>query len=49
MNDLLHIRLPKKLKDELDRLVEDGYFSTQAEAIKEGLRHIILKYKDEDS
>ncbi|RMG27462.1 MAG: ribbon-helix-helix protein, CopG family [Methanobacteriota archaeon] len=46
-DQLIHLRVPKKLKEELDRLVKEGYFSTQSEVIKEGIRHLILKYKNE--
>lgn len=46
-DQLIHIRIPPKLKVELDKLIEEGYFSTQSEVIKEGLRSTILKYKDE--
>lgn len=48
MDDLLlHIRVSKKLKQQLQVLIDSGYFNNQAEVVREGLREVLMKYKDE--
>ena len=48
MDDLLlHIRVSKKLKQQLQVLIDSGYFNNQAEVVREGLREVLMKYKEE--
>jgi len=47
MKDLLHIRVGKKIKDQMQRLIDDGLFSNQAEIAREGIRNLLLKYSSE--
>ena len=48
MNDLLlHIRVSKKIKEQLQFLIDEGYFNNQAEVVREGIRNTILRYKEE--
>ncbi len=47
MDTLLHVRVGKELKKQIDKLVEAGIFSNQAEVVREALRALILKYNDE--
>ncbi|MFH1064421.1 MAG: hypothetical protein V1729_05045 [Candidatus Woesearchaeota archaeon] len=48
MDDLLlHIRVNKKLKKQMQVLIEEGYFNNQAEVVREGIRSTILRYKEE--
>ncbi len=44
---LLHIRVSKKLKNQMQVLIDSGYFNNQAEVVREGIRHTLIKYKDE--
>ena len=46
MADLLHIRVGKELKKEMQRLIDKGLFSNQAEITREGIRDLLLKYKE---
>lgn len=43
--DLVHIRVGDKLKKEIQRLIDEGIFDNQAEATREALRDLVLKYK----
>lgn len=43
--DLLHIRIGKGLKKELQKLIDDGIFDNQAEITREAIRDLILKYR----
>jgi Arc/MetJ-type ribon-helix-helix transcriptional regulator len=47
MSKLIHIRVGKELKKQMDALIEKGYFSNQAELAREGIRKVLLAYKDE--
>ena len=48
MDDLLlHIRVNKKVKEQMQVLIESGYFNNQAEVVREGIRSTLLRYKDE--
>jgi len=47
MSNLIHIRVGKELKKQMDSLIEKGYFSNQAELTREGIRKVLLVYKDE--
>jgi len=44
---LIHIRVGKEMKKEMQKLIERGLFSNQAEITREGIRSILLKYKKE--
>jgi|TARA_Y100000310_G_scaffold263034_1_gene272915 Arc/MetJ-type ribon-helix-helix transcriptional regulator len=47
MTDLIHIRVGKKIRQEIEKLIDDGLFSNQSEITREALRTLILKYKEE--
>ena len=47
MSKLLHIRVGRDLKKRMQILIDKGIFSNQAEIVREGLREILLKYKEE--
>lgn len=47
MANLLHIRIGKGLKKKMEVLIDKGMFSNQAELIREGLREVLIKYKEE--
>ncbi|MBR9699943.1 hypothetical protein GOV09_05790 [Candidatus Woesearchaeota archaeon] len=46
-SDLLHIRVGKEMKKQIQKLIEIGLFSTEAEIAREGIRSILLKYLKE--
>jgi Arc/MetJ-type ribon-helix-helix transcriptional regulator len=41
----VNIRTTEFLVNELDRIVKDGYFRSRSEALNEGIRLIIRRYK----
>lgn len=43
---LLHIRIGKELKKQVQKLIDVGLFSNQAEVARESIRDLLLKYKD---
>ncbi|MFC1705087.1 type II toxin-antitoxin system ParD family antitoxin [Nanoarchaeota archaeon] len=43
---MIHIRVGKELKKQMQELVDSGLFSNQAEIAREGIREILLKYKN---
>ncbi|MBW2980864.1 hypothetical protein KY360_05600 [Candidatus Woesearchaeota archaeon] len=45
MADLMHIRVGRELKKQMQELIDSGLFSNQAEIAREGIREILLKYK----
>ena len=48
MDDLLlHIRVSKKIKKQMQTLIDEGYFNNQAEIVREGIRGTLLRYKEE--
>lgn len=47
MDKLLHTRISKKVLDKLQILIDEGLYNNQAEIIREGVRDILLKYKEE--
>lgn len=47
MDKLLHIRVSKKLLDKLQLLIDDGLYNNQAEIVREGLRNLLMKYREE--
>ncbi len=44
MQDLIHIRVGKELKKQMQDLIDSGLFSNQAEIAREGIREILFKY-----
>ena len=46
-NELVHIRVGKELKEQMQILIDIGLFSNQAEIVREGLRDLLLKYERE--
>ena len=42
---LIHIRVGKELKKQMQELIDKGLFSNQAEITREGIRHVILRYR----
>jgi Arc/MetJ-type ribon-helix-helix transcriptional regulator len=44
---VLHIRLSKDMEDRLDDLISKGIFYSKSEAVREVIRKMILKYKQE--
>ncbi len=44
-NNLIHIRVGKKLREEIESLIDEGMFSNQSEIVREGIRDLIIKYK----
>ncbi|NQU78362.1 hypothetical protein HQ545_01195 [Candidatus Woesearchaeota archaeon] len=44
---LLHIRVSKKLKEQMQFLIDEGYFNNQAEVVREGIRSTLLRYKSD--
>ncbi len=44
---LLHIRISKGMKKEIQDLIDKGLFSNQAEITREGIRYILIRYKTE--
>jgi Arc/MetJ-type ribon-helix-helix transcriptional regulator len=44
---LLHIRVSKKTKEQMQSLIDDGVYSNAAELTREGIRHVLLKYKED--
>ena len=47
MANLLNIRVCKGLKKKRVILIDKGLFSNQAELIREGLREVLIKYKED--
>ena len=47
MSDLIHIRVGKGLKKQMQKLIDLGLFSNQAEITREGIRNLLLKYNKE--
>lgn len=43
-DQLIHIRVGKQLKKEMQKLIDRGLFSNQAEIAREGIRHLLLRY-----
>jgi len=44
-DDLIHIRVGKEIKSEMQKLIDSGLFTNQSEIAREGIRTIILKYQ----
>jgi len=47
-NDLIHIRVGREIKEEMEKLIESGLFTNQSEIAREGIRNVILKYRKEE-
>ena len=47
MDELIHIRLSKELKKQINSLIAAGLFTSQTEVAREALRSLILKYREE--
>ena len=43
-SDLIHIRVGKEMKRQMQHLIDMGLFSTEAEIAREGIRNILIKY-----
>ena len=44
MDNLIHIRVGKELKKQMQKLIDVGMFSNQAEMAREGIRNVLMKY-----
>jgi len=44
-DELIHIRVGKELKIQMQQLIEAGLFTNQSEIAREGIRHLILRYR----
>ena len=49
MANLLHIRVGKEMKEHMQRLIDSGMFSTEAEIAREGIRSLLFKYSEFNS
>ncbi len=47
MADLIHIRVGKKIREEMGSMIKEGLFSNYAEIAREALRDLIIKYREE--
>ncbi len=47
MDTLLHIRVGAELKERMQELIDQGYFSNQSEIAREAIRSTLLKYQDQ--
>jgi len=45
---LIHVRVGRELKKKMKELTDKGLFSNQAEIVREGIREVILKYREEN-
>ena len=48
MAHLIHIRVGKEMKKRMDKLIEQGLFSNQAEIAREAIRGLLLRYEDSE-
>lgn len=44
-DELIHIRVGKELKTQMQQLIDMGMFTNQSEIAREGIRHLILRYR----
>lgn len=42
--NLIHIRVGKEMKKQMQRLIDIGMFSTESEITREGIRTLLIKY-----
>jgi len=47
MMELLHIRVGPEIKKQMQILIDKGLFSNQAEIAREGIRYILMRYKQD--
>ncbi|RMF55635.1 hypothetical protein D6745_01410 [Candidatus Woesearchaeota archaeon] len=47
MDELIHVRVGRELKRQMQKLIDLGLFSNQAEIAREGIRNLLLKYNKE--
>jgi len=40
----IQVRLPDKLVEKIDGLVERGFYANRSDAIREGARHVVLSH-----
>jgi len=45
-SNLIHIRVGKGMKEHMQKLIDIGMFSTEAEIAREGIRSLLIKYKE---
>jgi Arc/MetJ-type ribon-helix-helix transcriptional regulator len=45
-DELIHIRVGKQLKRDMNSLIEEGVFSSHTELAREAIRTLILKYRE---
>jgi Arc/MetJ-type ribon-helix-helix transcriptional regulator len=45
MNDLIHTRLEPGIKDEINKIVKEHYFSSTSEFVKESIRKNLEEYR----
>jgi len=45
--DFLHVRISRDMLELVEKLVSKGLFSNKNEVIRESIRTILLKYKEE--
>jgi len=45
MGELIHLRIEKRLKDEINEVVKSGFFSNTTEFIRDAIRKSIEKYE----
>lgn len=46
-SDLIHIRVGKEMKKQMQNLIDMGMFSTEAEIAREGIRSTLIRYLKE--
>ena len=44
-DELIHIRVGRKIKKEMRVLIDEGLFTNQSEIAREGIRDLLLKYQ----
>ena len=45
MGEMVHVRLPEELAKDAKKMVEEGYFSTMGDLIRDVLRSAVFEYK----
>ena len=45
-DELIHIRVGKQLRKDMDSLIDEGVFSSHTELAREAIRMLILKYRE---
>ena len=48
MPNLIHIRVGRELKIQMQKLIDSGLFSNQAEIARAGIREVLFKYSLKD-